>query len=93
VLRECAEEIGLDGKRWQHDVFGEHARSLLAADIERAARYGILRIPALVADGHHVLGGIPRSMLGHCLREEGIETFYEDIKRRRTLGYGLPAAE
>jgi hypothetical protein len=40
-----------------------------------------------------VLGGIPRSMLGHCLREEGIETFYEDIKRRRTLGYGLPAAE
>ena len=42
VLRECAEEIGLDGERWQHDVFGEHARSLLADDIERAARYGIL---------------------------------------------------
>ena len=93
VLRECAEDIGLDGERWQHDVFGEHARSLLADDIERAARYGILRIPALVADGRHVLGGIPRSTLGHCLREEGIETFYEDIKRRRMLGYGLPPAE
>jgi predicted DsbA family dithiol-disulfide isomerase len=89
VLASCADEIGLDVSRWRTDASGEHAHTLVSEDMARAGRYGILRIPALVADGRHLLQGLPKSTLGYCIKEEGLETFYADVMRRRTLGYEL----
>jgi predicted DsbA family dithiol-disulfide isomerase len=89
VLANCADEIGLDVPRWRADASGEHAHTLVAEDMARAGRYGILRIPALVADGRHLLQGLPKSTLGYCIKEEALDTFYADVMRRRTLGYDL----
>ena len=92
VLADCAGEVGLDVARWRTDVAGTHARDLVARDVALAQRYGILRIPALVADGAHVLPGIPKSTLGYCIKEDALEIFYDDVKRRRLLGYVVPGA-
>ncbi len=89
VLASCADEIGLDVSRWRTDASGEHAHTLVSEDMARAGRYGILRIPALVADGRHLLQGLPKSTLGYCIKEESLDTFYADVMRRRTLGYDL----
>lgn len=93
VLADCAGELGLDVARWRADVAGPHARDLVAEDVAIAARYGILRIPALVANGRHLLQGIPKSTLGYCIKEDALETFYADLQRRALLGYSVPPAE
>lgn len=91
VLRQCAVDVGLDAERWEADRQTEHAWRLLEMDVEQAARYRVLRIPALVADSGFHCPGLQKSTLGHCIREEVMQCFVEDLRRRRALGYSLPS--
>ena len=93
VLRDCAAEIGLDVSRWEQDYRSAQARALLAEDMAIAERYGVLRVPALVAEGRFQLPGRPMSILGYFVNAEDIQRWYDDIQRRRVLGYTLPPQE
>lgn len=92
VLAGCAADIGLDADQWRHDVAGARARELVAEDMAVAERYGILRNPAIVADGRFQLPGEPKSILGFSISSEALQRFYDDVRRRMMLGYALASA-
>ncbi|MEC9342020.1 MAG: DsbA family protein [Pseudomonadota bacterium] len=87
VLKRCAADIGIDAERWAQDVHSAAVRDLVREDMAVAARYGILRNPAIVADGRFQLPGLPKSILGFTISDAALQRFYDDVQRRLGMGY------
>jgi len=89
VLAGCAESVGLDKAAWQQAVGSDEVKKMVQADMQVAAGYGILRNPALVADGSFQLPGECRSIMGFHINSDALERWYADVQRRLNLGYGI----
>ncbi|CUS89030.1 DsbA family oxidoreductase [Candidatus Kryptobacter tengchongensis] len=57
VLKNCAEDIGLNVDKWERDYESEIVFQNLAYDLEVAKHYGINGVPALVANGRYGIIG------------------------------------
>lgn len=90
VLAECAREVGLDADRWRREVRSQQVHAMLGEDLKAAEQYGISRNPALVANGRFQLPGEPKSIFGYSIGMQALERWYDDVRRRLSLGYRLP---
>jgi len=89
VLADCAASVGLDESSWRDAVESDEVKKMVQADMQVAERYGILRNPALVAEGSFQLPGECRSILGFRITTEALERWYADIQRRLSMGYAV----
>ena len=89
VLADCARAVGLDENSWRDAVVSEQVKQMVRADMQAAEKYGILRNPALVAQGSFQLPGECRSILGFRITTEALERWYTDIQRRLGMGYSV----
>ncbi len=87
VLADCAQLVGLDEQNWREAVSSDQVKQMVQADMQAAQRYGILRNPALVAEGSFQLPGECRSILGVWITTEALERWHDDIQRRLNMGY------
>ena len=87
VLADCAEQSGLNREQWLEAVKIEQVKAMVEEDMQVAERYGILRNPALVAEGRFQLPGDCRSILGFRITTEALERWYADVQRRLNMGY------
>ncbi len=64
VLRECAQEVGLDVERWERDVHSPEVRAAVARDLADAERRGIHAVPTLLFNDRWVVqGAVPETFL------------------------------
>ncbi len=89
VLADCAQAVGLDENRWRDAVASDQVKQMVRSDMQIAEKYGILRNPALVAQGSFQLPGECRSILGFRITTEALERWYADIQRRLGMGYSV----
>ncbi len=89
VLADCARSVGLEEQAWRDAVQSDKAKQMVQADMKTAERYGILRNPALVAEGSFQLPGECRSILGFRITTEALERWYADVQRRLGMGYSV----
>ncbi|MBE3583646.1 MAG: DsbA family protein [Limnochordaceae bacterium] len=57
VLRQCAQDVGLDVVRWAQDYSSPATWEDVKQDLIRASQYGISGVPTLVADQRYRLNG------------------------------------
>ena len=86
VLRDCAKDIGLDVARWEKDFTDDATRKMMMDDVARARQFGLMRTPALLANGKYQLNGHPKSTFGATISTEVLDIFYADIKRQAERG-------
>jgi len=57
VLKECAQEVGLDVERWERDFLSGEVERAVWGDIRSATLRGIRSVPTVVFNNRRVLAG------------------------------------
>ncbi len=89
VLERCADELGLDLERFRADCADPGLRDAIDADMALANRYGLMRIPGLIANGRFQVHGQPYTVFGWHIPGDKIDEWYEDLVRYDQMGRGL----
>ncbi len=89
VLEQCAVELGLDLGRFRADCADPGLRDAIDADMALANRYGLMRIPGLIANGRFQVHGQPYTVFGWHIPGSKIDEWYEDLVRYDQMGRGL----
>ena len=89
VLASCAGELGLDIAQWQRDCDNPATRADIDADMQLANRYGLMRIPGLIANGRFQVHGEPYTVFGWHIPGDKIDAWHDDLVRYDTMQRGL----
>jgi len=89
VLENCADELGLNLDEWRGDCTDPATRALIDADVQLANRYGLMRIPGLIANGRFQVHGKPYTVFGWHITAEKIDEWIADLVRYGEMGRGL----
>ncbi|MBE3597616.1 MAG: DsbA family protein [Limnochordaceae bacterium] len=82
VLRQCAQDVGLDVARWEQDFHAPGTRDEVARDLGRARLYGITGVPTLVVDHTYGLTG--------AQSYERLEAWLEGVLQQRASRRSAP---
>ncbi len=83
VLREIAEQVGLNTKDFEQILTSEAFEGQVDADVRLAREYGLTGVPALIFDGHYlVMGAQPYDVLRQVV-ERVMEEHKEEQEREQ----------
>ncbi|RLA13827.1 MAG: DsbA family protein [Gammaproteobacteria bacterium] len=89
VLENCAIELGLEVGQWRTDCADPATRAAIDADMGLANRYGVMRIPGLIANGRFQVHGMPYTVFGWHITAEKIDEWIADLVRYGEMNRGL----